>query len=223
MNKNSLARLAGIVKANVNEVLDRFEDPEKMVRQYGRDLEDAVEDTATALARATVGVRRLERQIEQARDQVRIAGERAEAAVRGGDEATARTALEAKAAGEQRLAGTEDALAEGRGTVDELRRELTQLRQRLQEVRDREAALAGRFRAVKARQGVEPAVAATDVERARHRGATAIREWERANEKVEAAEAEAEIYREMAPPAPVAPSPDIEAELTALRRKIKDN
>lgn len=224
MNKHSLTRLAGIVKANVNEVLDRFEDPEKMVRQYGRDLEDAIEETAIALAKATVGLRRLERQETQAREQGDVAGARAEESVRAGEEEAARAALAAKAAAEQRLVAIGGALAEGRGAVEELRGELATMRQRLQEVRDREATLVGRFRATQAHHRIEPAVAVGAVEQARRRGESAIRQWERANEKVEAAEAEAEIYREMAPPPePAAPPPDIEAELTELRRKVKDN
>ena len=52
MARGSLERLTTIWKANFNHLLDRMEDPEKMVRQFVRDMEDEVDKAARAAASA---------------------------------------------------------------------------------------------------------------------------------------------------------------------------
>ena len=50
MERGSLERLTTIWKANFNQLLDRMEDPEKMVRQFVRELEEEVDKAARAAA-----------------------------------------------------------------------------------------------------------------------------------------------------------------------------
>ncbi|MBT4098635.1 MAG: hypothetical protein HOE86_13370, partial [Gemmatimonadetes bacterium] len=58
MNK-TLNRITHIVRSNVNEVLDRLEDPEKMVRQMVRDMEATVDRAVGAVSTAVADQRRL--------------------------------------------------------------------------------------------------------------------------------------------------------------------
>jgi phage shock protein A len=218
MSKGSLTRLANVWKASVNEVLDRLEQPEKMVRQYGRDLETAVEASATALAQATVSLRRTERRLALAGADVGRLERQAEDAMLAGDEAGARSILARKAGVDASMSSLELAVEEGRTAVEGLRVELDTLRGRLQEIRNREGALVARYQATRSHRGVETGSVAGQL----GQGEEAVRQWERANDKIEAAEVEAEIYRQMAPPAK-ATAPDvgkIEDELEALRSKV---
>ena len=57
----AIERLAAIWKANLNEVLDRIEDPAKMVDQIVRDAERAVDQAVDSLVKARATKRRLER------------------------------------------------------------------------------------------------------------------------------------------------------------------
>ena len=52
MSKGTLDRIAAIWRANVNEVLDQLEDPEKLVPQLVRDMEDSVDRAVAALGKA---------------------------------------------------------------------------------------------------------------------------------------------------------------------------
>ena len=52
MAKATMERVSAIFKSNVKDVLDRIEDPVKMVEQIARDVEDAVDQAVLALARA---------------------------------------------------------------------------------------------------------------------------------------------------------------------------
>ena len=42
MGKGIFARMADILKANISELLDRAEEPDKMIRQMVREMEEAV-------------------------------------------------------------------------------------------------------------------------------------------------------------------------------------
>ena len=46
------ARVSDIFKANVNEILDRMEDPEKMVKQKIIEMEEALVKATSGLAKA---------------------------------------------------------------------------------------------------------------------------------------------------------------------------
>ena len=52
MAKGTMDRIANILKSNVNEALNRIEDPVKMVDQITRDVEEEVDKAVAALASA---------------------------------------------------------------------------------------------------------------------------------------------------------------------------
>ena len=86
MVKSTIDRIAGIVKSNVNELLDQIENPEKMVRQMIRDMDEAVDEAVATMCTAVANQRRLER--EHANNTAK-AGEfkqKAERAVASGDD-----------------------------------------------------------------------------------------------------------------------------------------
>ena len=62
MVKSTIDRIAGIVKSNVNELLDQIENPEKMVRQMIRDMDEAVDAAVATMCTAVANQRRLERE-----------------------------------------------------------------------------------------------------------------------------------------------------------------
>lgn len=223
--KGSLSRLTDIWRAGVNDVLERLEDPEKMARQYGRDLEYAVEQTVAALAQAKVSVRTLEKKKATADQGIATWARQAEEAMAAGDEAGARAGLERKAVCQRQADDIAAALAESQETVETLQLELEKLRARLAEAQNRQGALAARYRAARGqgRVGEDPLAAKPPL------GADAVAQWERANEKVEAAEIEAELHRQMAGQGPAdhgreeaaKRAAQVDAELAQLRDKVK--
>ncbi|MEI7646077.1 MAG: PspA/IM30 family protein [Chloroflexales bacterium] len=91
-----LGRIKDLVSANVNAMLDKAEDPEKMANEYLRQLTNELYEARTSVAAAMADETKLE--------QHRIAGQRetdqwqskAEAALRAGDETLAKAALSRK-------------------------------------------------------------------------------------------------------------------------------
>lgn len=66
---NILGRFNDILKANINELLDKFEDPAKMIDQYLRDmmedLAEVKEETAKIMAEETAAKRKLDENIAE--------------------------------------------------------------------------------------------------------------------------------------------------------------
>jgi phage shock protein A len=83
-------RVSDIISANLNDMMERFENPEKMLRQAVREMGEAIavarKETAQAMASRKLVARCLGDHERQARDWQ----ERAEKAVRAGDDGVAR-------------------------------------------------------------------------------------------------------------------------------------
>ncbi|HNI10943.1 MAG TPA: PspA/IM30 family protein, partial [bacterium] len=58
-------RMADIVKANINDFLDKAEDPEKMIKQMVIEMEEAVNKATTAVGTAIANQKRLEKQFNE--------------------------------------------------------------------------------------------------------------------------------------------------------------
>jgi len=218
-------RISDIISANLNELTEQFEDPELMLKQAIREMEQSInevtEQTAKAMASEKTMLRELERNRQQA-EQWRV---RAEKAVGDGDDELARRALLRKREHEKLAAALEDQLAAARESVGTLRRQLDAMKAKLAEARRSHATLAARKRAADFRKkmSVEPGSAPSGVE------TDAFSKFERLREKVEQAEAEALAELRQGTPGqtgveePVADVDlDVDAELADLKRKQEE-
>ncbi|PDV98738.1 PspA/IM30 family protein [Candidatus Chloroploca asiatica] len=91
-----LTRIKDLVSANVNSMLDRAEDPEKMANEYLRQLTNELYEVRTGVATAMADETRLEQRRISAFAEAEQWTARAEAALRAGDEELARAALSRK-------------------------------------------------------------------------------------------------------------------------------
>ena len=88
-----LTRFKDIMSANINALLDKCEDPEKMIDQYMRNLESDLgkvkAETASVMAEET----RAKRELDECTEQINKMQSYAEKALRAGNEADARSSL----------------------------------------------------------------------------------------------------------------------------------
>lgn len=190
MAKGSFARMTDILKSNISELLDRAEDPEKMIRQMVRDMEEAVAKATASVGTAVANQKRLERQHNEKRAGVKEWQVKAERAVGAGDDDLARRALERKAVLLQAAQDLEPTLAESKETADQLRSQLRELKTKLEEARTREGTLVARHRAAEARKKLAQSISGL--------GTDAFSSFERFEQKIESAEAEAAAHTEIA-------------------------
>jgi phage shock protein A len=224
MARGSLDRIAAIWRSNINELLDQMEDPEKMVRQLVRDMEEEVNKAARAAAGAMANQRRLEREYEGNQTRIRTLQQQAEGAVGEGDEESARRVLERKAVEVSAAAVTGAALEEGRLAAVQLRQQLDELKAGLSEARNRQGALIGRFQATR-KQSRSGAGGVEGLTRLEERISDHKNEFERLVQQVETAEAEAEIQQELAAEQrhqTLDPGERVKDELAALKKKVAE-
>lgn len=140
-------RLADILRANINAMLEKAEDPEKMLKLIIADMEEALRKATVATAQAIANERRLKAQYEKAKTLAEEWQRRAEEALKAGNEELALKAVEKKVEYENLAAGYEKAYQEAHEVSERLRRELDTLKAKLEEARTRYTTLIARKRA----------------------------------------------------------------------------
>ena len=182
----ALSRMANVVRAEVNEVLNRIEDPKKMVRQMIWDMQAEVDDALAAVAHAIANERVLDRRLAQKREEAALWTRKAEAAVDAGEEELARKALVQKVAADEAIDALQKARAEAEVATQTLKDRAADLKAKLATARTQQGVLALRMRASRARRDV----AMVDVQ-ARSR-------YDEFVDEVTHDEVAAEVYAEMA-------------------------
>jgi phage shock protein A len=106
------SRLADIVNSNINAILDRAEDPEKIIRLIVQEMEDTLVEVRSAAVRTIAERKELERRVDTLRREQEEWQRRAELAVTRGREDLAKGALTAKTRVGEALAHEEHQLAQ---------------------------------------------------------------------------------------------------------------
>jgi phage shock protein A len=144
-------RFSDIVNSNINAILDKAEDPEKIVRLMIQEMEDTLVEVRSAAARSIADKKDLNRrlgQIEQERDDWDA---KAELAMRKGREDLARAALVEKS----RSASAADIIRSDYAAVDEglakLNEDISRLEMKLEDAKARQKALLARHKTANSR------------------------------------------------------------------------
>jgi phage shock protein A len=126
-----IKRVSGLVTANLNDLLDQCEDPEKMLKQAVREMEAGLGQLLDGAARAIAHHKLLVRQF----DELQAAAERrmklAEAAVKRGDEAAARRELRYRVEHQRLAEGLTRQVEAAHILCQRLRNQVTTMRIRL--------------------------------------------------------------------------------------------
>jgi len=146
---NILQRVSTLVRANINDLIDRAEDPEKMIKQLVQDLNNQLIQTKTTVAQSLADQYMLERKLQSAKDEAAACDRRAQLAVDKGDDNLAKAALQRMNSFQSSADEMERQLEEQRRETGALKSALGQLEMKISEVnRERDVLLARHRRAV---------------------------------------------------------------------------
>jgi phage shock protein A len=216
-------RIGDIIAANLNDLVDRFEDPEVMLKQAIREMETMIEGATGGAARAIAGERLLGRDVADHERKVAEWRGRAEEAVVRGDEDLARQAI-ARAHEHEAMA---QALAEQRTSalksVAALRGQVAAMRAKQAEARRKLASLSAR------RQVAENGKVLHGLATQSSTVGNGFARFERMHRQIEQVEAEAEALGELYESADGSLEADfeardrdrrVEAELAAIKDRV---
>jgi phage shock protein A len=185
-------RVGDIVSANLNEMVEKFESPETMLRQAIREMDAAVARTMEAAARVIADERLLEGQLARHHDESAELHDRARESLLRGDEAQARKALSRRNECEKLIAALDDQLAVARATGGKIRRQLDAMRVRRSEAERRLHVLGARLRSTEAQRQWLSQHSEFGLDE------TGFARFERMRRRIERTEAEADALLELA-------------------------
>ena len=144
-------RFSDIVNSNINAILDKAEDPEKIVRLMIQEMEDTLVEVRSAAARSIADKKDLNRKLETLDSEVRDWDDKAELAMRKGREDLAKAALVEKS----RVQAAVDAIKADYVAVDDglakLNEDIARLEAKLADAKARQKALLARHKTANSR------------------------------------------------------------------------
>ncbi|MGA2254350.1 MAG: PspA/IM30 family protein [Thermoguttaceae bacterium] len=186
-------RISDIISANLNELTEQFENPEKMLKQAIREMEDSIAEVTQQTAMAMAHEKTLSRELQRNHAGSQEWQQRAVKAVEAGDDDLARKALARKNEHETLVAALEDQIKVAGDGSTMLQHQLAGMQAKLAEAKRNLSTLSVRKRSADLRKKMDAQAAglASSVDD------TAFAKFDRLKAKVEQAEAEAEAVAEL--------------------------
>ncbi len=147
-------RLSDIINSNISSLLDKAENPEKMIRMVIQEMEETLVEVRSGTAKVIAEKKTLARRAEQLKKQAQDWESKAELALSKGREDLAKAALLEKSNINSSVEITERDLAKLDGTLDKLSTEIEQLQAKLNDARARQKTIVMRTTATQSRLNV---------------------------------------------------------------------
>ncbi len=151
-------RLSRLIRANVNDLIDRAEDPEKMLDQILQDMRSNMTTARAQVAAMIAQEKELEADLHETRQLAEEWGRKAQRAVEAGKDDLAREALRRKKDSDDNARVYEQQLQAQEQAVDKLKTQLRQLEAKYQAASSQRDALIARQRRAQAQQQVAQSV-----------------------------------------------------------------
>ena len=218
-------RISDILKSNINDLISKAEDPERLLNTAIEDMKKQVKEAKARVASSIADQSRLVAQRDKEQKKASDWEEKAMVAVRAGRDDLAMEALARKREHEQATSLFDEQLDTQRMAVDELKRALGELTSKLEETQRRRNLLIARAKRAEAQRHLALTLSASTENSAAER-------LERLEAKIERQEAEAEATWEIAAVSGSALDRDLSTEierldvpsaddeLTALKKKL---
>src|SRR5580700_10504774 len=217
------ARLATLIKSNLNDLISRSEDPEKMLNQVVIDMANQLIEAKKQVALSIADEKRLAKQAEQEAANAAEWERRAMLAVKAGDDGLAKEALSRKKEHETLASTLKDQWQKQKNAVEQLKTALRMLNNKIEEAKRKKNVLIARKKRAEAQRAIQETMSGL-------RDQSAFETFDRMSQKVDQIEAEAEAQSELAEEysgdtlasqfSQLEKTHSADEDLTALKRKM---
>ncbi|MBM7597707.1 phage shock protein A [Virgibacillus halotolerans] len=218
---NFFKRMKTVVGSELNAMLDKAEDPVKMLDQFMREMEEDIRDAEGAVAKQIANEKILKRKANDAEAMVVKRQQQAEKAVEAGDDDLARRALEEKTENEKQAVLLDESWERAKHDADEIKDKLEQMKKEYNQMKLKKDALKARAETAKTRTKMNRTMSNIG-------GDDSRKGFERMEEKVLQFEAEAETTEDLSQSSRTLDEEfeklegsNVDKELAALKAKMK--
>lgn len=212
-------RFRDIVSSNINAMLDKAEDPEKLVRLMIREMEDTLIEIKASCAGVMASSKKARRQLDEVQSRVKYWEEKAPLAISKGRDDLAREALIEKRKYSDRADALEQELMEHDNLIKEYQDDIRQLEEKLAAAREKQRMLVQRHIHANRKRRAQEDIRKVD-------SAEAMYKFEDLENRIERMEAEADLVNFGAKPGlkeeleSLSTDEEIEQELRNLKSSL---
>jgi phage shock protein A len=185
------SRLAQLIKSNLNDLISRSEDPEKMLNQVVLDMNNQLVEAKKQVAASIADEKRLAKQCEQELANAQEWERRAMMALRAGNEELAKEALARKREHDELANTFKDQWTKQKTAVDQLKKALRLLNDKIEEAKRKKNVLVARKKRAEAQKSIQETMSGL-------RDQSAFETFDRMSQKIDQLEAEAEAQADLA-------------------------
>ncbi|MCG3199262.1 MAG: Phage shock protein A [bacterium] len=213
-------RVRDIISSNINAMLDKAEDPEKMVRLMIQEMEDTLVEVRASCAGAMAARKKTQRQLDECKTRAARWEEKAQLAVAKGRDELAREALHEKKRYRDRAASLEEEMRHCDQIVEQYQEDMRQLEDKLSSARERQRLLVQRHIRARSKKEAQERIRKVDT-------SDAFVRFEKFENRIERMEAEADLVNFARKPtledefAKLQEDEEIEKELVALKDSVR--
>jgi len=215
------SRFSDIINSNINALLDKAEDPEKMVRLIIQEMEDTLVEVRSTSAKTIAEKKELQRVVSRLEEEVQDWQSKAELALSKNRDDLARSALIEKQKAADQAATVAADIQNLDAHVSKLQDEVAQLQEKLADAKARQKSMLMRQQTVASRLEVKKTLDSNRLNDAMYK-------FERYEQKIDSLEAQVESYdlgkktlRDEF--AELAAQDKIDSELAALKAKLNND
>jgi phage shock protein A len=185
------SRLAQLIRSNLNDLISRSEDPEKMLNQVVLDMNNQLVEAKKQVASSIADEKRLAKQFDQEAANAQEWERRAMMALRAGNEPLAKEALARKREYDELAATLKDQWTKQKTAVEQLKKALRLLNDKIEEAKRKRNVLIARKKRAEAQRAIQETMSGL-------RDQSAFETFDRMSQKIDQIEAEAEAESDLA-------------------------
>ena len=179
-------RFTDIVSSNINSMLDKAEDPEKMIKLMIHEMEDTLIELKSSCAGVIAGRKKIERKFEAMREKTTLWSKRAALAVEKGRDDLAREALMEKRRFSESAEALENELVNYKDLLKQYQEDIVQLEEKLKSAKEKKRLLVQRHKRATGKKRAHEEIRRSD-------SADTMARFDKLESRIEQMEAEADL------------------------------